>query len=139
MTDSYKRTDAADLAYVQRFKTGTGVVLLALGVSGAIWIAHGIITLGTAPQDIPLISMFLAFDTEARTIVTASGNIELPKGLYFAVAFFLYILALAIVGGVTKVLITSGANLFQQELTPLLNRFRDEIRRFKEYLESRGR
>ncbi len=126
------------MAYLQQLKTIAGIVLLTLGVSGAIWIAHGIITLGTAPEDVPLINMFLTFDTEARTIVTASGNIELPTGLYFAVAFFLYILVLAIAAGVTKVLITSGAHLLQHELTPVLNRFRDEIRRFKEYWESRS-
>jgi hypothetical protein len=108
-----------------------------MGMIGAVWIAHSVMTLITAPQTIPIISKFGAFDKVARSIVASEGTVELPEGLYYAVGFFLYVLALAIAASLAKVLITVGANLVGQESTPILNWLRDEMRRFKEHWEKR--
>ncbi|MGH9203910.1 MAG: hypothetical protein ACRD2A_22005, partial [Vicinamibacterales bacterium] len=61
-----------------------GLIFVAPGVVGVLWIAERIIALAAGPQSVPLIAKFLAFDTTGRTIVTSSGNVELPEGLYFA-------------------------------------------------------
>jgi hypothetical protein len=120
-----------------RVKRALGLLLLAMGIIGVVWIAHSILTLGTASQSIPLIARFAAFDKTARSIDTPEGRIELPEGVYFAAGFFLYVLALGIGASLTKMLITVGANLLSQEMTPLMSWFRDEMRRFKEQWEKR--
>lgn len=114
-----------------------GLLLLLMGIIGVVWIAYSIMTLGTAPQSIPIIGKFASFDNAARSLDTPEGRIEMPEGLYYAVGIFLYILALAIGASLVKALIATGANLLNQEMKPVMNWFRDEMRRLKEHLEKR--
>jgi hypothetical protein len=122
----------------KRLTAAIGLVLLGMGIIGVVWIAHALITLSTAPRAIPLMEKFLAFDNAARSIGTPDGPVQLPEGLYFAVGVFLYILVLGIAAMLAKALIVSGTKLVQLDVTPLLNRLRDEIRGMKEHWEKRN-
>jgi hypothetical protein len=121
----------------QRLKGAVGLLLLLMGIIGVVWIAYSIMTLSTAPQSIPIIGKFASFDKAARSLDTPEGRIEMPEGLYYAVGIFLYVLVLAIGASLVKALITTGANLLNQEMKPVMNWFRDEMRRLREHLEKR--
>jgi hypothetical protein len=120
----------------RRIKGGIGLLLVAMGVAGVLWIFERIIALGDGPQNTPLIAKFLSFDAVARTLVTPSGNYELPEGLYFAAGLFLYIVVLGVVAGLAKALITAGGNLLEQAGVSVANRLGEEFGRLREYLES---
>ena len=123
----------------RKMKAGVALLLITMGVVGVLWIVGQIIALASGPQDIPLIAKFLAFDPVARTLVTPAGNYQLPEGLHFAAGFFLYILVLSVAATLAKALITTGASLMGQDVASALNHLRDEVRRLKEYLESRNK
>lgn len=122
----------------KRLRARVGLVLIALGVVGVLWIAERIIALAAGAQSVPLVAKFLAYDESGRSIVTSGGSVVLPEGLYLAIGFFLYILALWVAAGLAKILLTTGAHLMGHELTWVANRLREEMGRLKEYLESRN-
>jgi hypothetical protein len=123
----------------RKLRARVGLVLIGLGVVGVLWIAERIIALAGGAHSVPLISKFLAYDESGRSIVTPGGSIVLPEGLYFAIGFFLYILALWVAAGLAKALLTTGAHLMGHEFTSVVHRLREEMGRLKEYLESRSK
>lgn len=137
--DLRSQQQAEEESGYRKLKAAVGLALIVIGLVGVLWIAERIFALGDGPRDIPLIAKFVAFDTVARTIVTPSGSYEFPEGVYFAAGLFLYLLALAVVATLIKSLISAGANLMGHDVAIVLNSFRDELRRFKEYLEKRAK
>jgi hypothetical protein len=123
----------------RKIKTGTGLGLVGLGVLGVVWIAWLLFSLGDGPHAIPLVGKFLAFDAAARTIVTPSGNYEVPEGAYFAAGIFLYIMVLAVAVSLIKALLTAGVTLLGHDVASAVNRLGEEFARFKAYLETRDK
>ena len=123
----------------RKMRAGVALVLITMGIVGVLWIVEQIIVLTSGPQDIPLIAKFLAFDPAARTVVTPDGNHQLPESVYLAAGFFLYILVLGVAASLAKALIATGASLLGQDVAAALNHLRDEVKRLKEYLESRNK
>lgn len=122
-----------------RIATGVGLLLVATGIAGVLWIGQQIIALGNDPQSIPLIAKFLAFDSTARTIVISNDKIVLPEGLYFAVGLFLFILVVFVAATLAKSLVSIGASLLGHNVASVLNRLREEIGSMKRHLESRNK
>jgi hypothetical protein len=133
--DLRSQQQAEEDSSYRKLKAAVGLALIVIGLVGVVWIAERIFALGDGPRDIPLVANFVAFDAAARTIVTPGGSYQFPEGVYFAAGLFLYILALTVVATLIKALISAGANLMGHDVAIVLNSFRDELRRFKEYLE----
>jgi hypothetical protein len=119
----------------RKLKSGVGLALIALGVIAIIFLAERIFTLANGPRDIPLIAQFVSFDAAARTITTPEGKYEMAVGVYFAAGLFLYIVALSLVAGLAKVLVSSGASLLSEYSATLVERIRADLGRAKRDIE----
>lgn len=108
-----------------------GFLLIISGIVGAILITNQMILFIKSPQDIALITKFMEFSSQARTIVLQNGNIELPEILNFIIGFIVYLWILGMGISLVKLLITSGVTLLQNEVEEILKELHNEILRLK--------
>ena len=112
-----------------------GILLIALGVIGAIWIAYCVLGLfqlaGDDPANVPIIGTILKYYETDNTIRLSNGVVELPKVFYFVIGFSLYFFALRIMEGLTRTLLTTGANLLENELNTIAAKFKKELNNLK--------
>lgn len=126
--DSFKIMQEPETPQPQKLKLVVAILLLILGIIGVVWIANQVIILVTTPLDIPLIKQFMAFESQARMMVTIpNGTIELPASFTFGLGVITYIFALGVAVSITKLLITSCVNLLESQVKDLLNWIRKEI------------
>lgn len=115
----------------QQLKAVLAVLLLALGIVGAIWIANQIIVLVTAPTEISLINKFMTLDAPSRVISTPTGNIELPTSFNVTIGVVLYLFVLSVALSMAKLFISSGVALLESQVSVLLNGIRNELSRMR--------
>ena len=116
-----------------------GVVLIALGIIAALWIVERVFALGGGPENIELIARFASLDDAGgRVMRTPSGDVEFPHGWYMVAGTFLYLLAMAIVAGLAKALIVSGARLLSHDVATLVEGLRNDIGGLRKYVETKA-
>jgi hypothetical protein len=113
------------------FPMALGVVLLALGIAAVVWIAGVLFSLAGGPRNMPFVAAFLSFDRAGRSLVTPGGPIELPEGAFFAVGIILQVAVIWVVGGLARVLISSGAHLIEPEGGSVARRLVNELKRIR--------
>lgn len=123
--------DETDRPGYRQLKAILAVALLALGVYGAIWIAGQLAVLLSEPSKIPLINQFMTLDAPSRVIATPSGNIEFPPSFGATVGTGLYLAVLYLALSMTKLFITSGVALLENQVGTLLKSIRQELERMQ--------
>ena len=122
-------------------RIGFGVVLLVLGIAGAIWIASLLVTLvhdlAVSPEEIPFVSKLAEMAHSSGPLSVDNKDFQLPYGVYFILGTIIYLFILGIATGLVKVCIDGGVHLLHDKVDRVLSRLNKEIKKIKKPFSSR--
>jgi len=116
-------------------RTGFGVILLVLGIIGAIWLASLLINLvhdfNDIPEDVPFVAKIVELGRESAPLKMGEKTIVLPSAVYYGFGIIIYLIVLGLGMGLVKVLIEGGVHLLHDKIDKLTSRLNREFNRIK--------
>ena len=116
-------------------KTGSGLLLILIGIMGIFWLAYCILCLfkltGDNTAGVPILGALLSYYETDNILKVPGGIIELPKAFYYIAGILLYIFILCIIERITRALLKTGANLLENELDAIADKFKKELANLK--------
>ena len=108
-------------------RIGAGLVLLAIGVTMALWAFVGAYRILTEPSNIEIFQTIVPESPELRTLDIDGKKIVLPEGLFRFMAYVIGCLLLLIAGSIGGGFISGGVNLLQFSFARLERQIKREV------------
>ncbi len=111
-----------------RVKKAFGVVLLAGGLSLAVWTFSHVISL-LAGGDVGLIERLIPISRTSRSILIEGQNVELPESFFEYGAYGMAVGLLSVVATMANAMVRGGAALLRSDLLRLADQSVASLRR----------
>ncbi|CAB5098189.1 hypothetical protein D3OALGA1CA_1250 [Olavius algarvensis associated proteobacterium Delta 3] len=121
------------------FKRRIGIVLIIIGIMGVVFVTYNILMIlgffSIGPEKLPIIGTLIKYGKLEDGMIIYGQPFKLPPAVYYIIGFFAYLFAIRIVESLTRVLLTTGANLLDHELKNLQSKLKTEINRLKRMVD----
>ena len=116
-------------------RMGFGVILLVLGIIGAIWLASLLVNMvhdfKDVPDKVPFVAKMVELGQDSAPLKAGEKTIVLPSAVYYGLGLFIYLIILGLGVGLVKVLIEGGVHLLHDKVDKLTARLNREFNRIK--------